>query len=92
MKTPLGLRNVHTLAILLHQVPIGPAFQGDASGGDKEGGGVVLAGPQIRPDEPESLRLQRIGFRDGAFDPWDGDAALLLMDIVALEQRHFGGL
>src|SRR5215831_18308294 len=34
MKTPLGLRNVRHLAILLHQVPIGPAFQGDASGGD----------------------------------------------------------
>ena len=26
MKTPLGLRNVRHLAILLHQVPIGPAF------------------------------------------------------------------
>jgi hypothetical protein len=42
MKTPLGFRNRRDLAILLHQVPIGPAFQGDASGGDKEVGGVVL--------------------------------------------------
>ena len=35
--------------------------------------------------------MQGIGFGDGAFDPWDVDAALLLVDILALEQRHFGG-
>src|SRR2546428_9034415 len=35
--------------------------------------------------------LQGIGFGDGAFDPWDVEAALLLMDVVTLQQRHFGG-
>src|SRR4030095_12573131 len=40
---------------------------------------------------PEVLRLQGIGFGDGAFDPWDIDAALLRVHVVTLEQRHFGG-
>jgi hypothetical protein len=35
--------------------------------------------------------LQRIGFGDGAFDPRDVDPTLLLVNIVALEQRHFRG-
>jgi len=91
MKTSLCFGQGGLLAILLHQVPIGPTFQGDASGGDKEGGRVVLPGPQIRPDEPEILRLQGIGFGDGAFDAWDINAALLRVHVVTLEQRHFGG-
>ena len=41
-------------------------------------------------DEPQVFRLHGIGFGDGAFDPRDVDPALLLVDIVALEQRHFG--
>ena len=91
MKTPLGFRNGRALAVLLHQVPIRPAFQGDATHGDKQVRGVIIACTQVRPNEPYVFRLHRIGFGDGAFDPRDVDPALLLVDIVTLEQRHFGG-
>jgi len=44
MKTPLGFRNRRDLAILLHQVPIRPALQRDATVGDKQVRRVILAG------------------------------------------------
>jgi hypothetical protein len=90
MKTPLGLRHGCTPTILLHQIPIRAPFQGDTAGGDKEGGGVVLAGPQLGSEEAEVLRLQGRGFGDGAFAPWGVDAAVLHVHLITLEQRHFG--
>ena len=45
MKSLLGFRYPSALAILLHQVPVGQAFQGDATCGDKEVGRIVIAGP-----------------------------------------------
>ena len=69
MKTPLGLRHGRNPAILLHQIAIRAAFQGDTAGGEQEGGCVIRAAPQIRSDEPEVLRLQGRGFGERAFDP-----------------------
>ena len=40
---------------------------------------------------PRTHQLSKSGFGDGAFDPRDVDPALLLVEIVTLEQRHFGG-
>jgi len=35
--------------------------------------------------------LQGIGFGDGAFHPWNVNAALLRVHVITLEQRHFRG-
>src|SRR5439155_18682830 len=45
----------------------------DTAGRQQEVRRVILVGPQIRPDEPEVLRLQERSFGERAFPPWDVD-------------------
>jgi hypothetical protein len=35
--------------------------------------------------------LHGIGFGDGAFDTWDVNATLFLVEVITLQQGHFGG-
>ena len=91
MKPPLGVRHRCDLTMLRHQVPIRPAFPGETTGGDQQGGRVILACLQRGSQAPQVVRLQGRGVCERAFDPRDVKAAVLRVHGIALEQRHFGG-
>jgi hypothetical protein len=52
MKAPFLRRDPCQLPLCLHQVPVGPPLQGQATIGDEERGGAVLTGPQVRTKPP----------------------------------------